>query len=125
MPGLLTRFLLTLAVCLPLAARAEPLPRKESNVSIRNEVQLAIDQGLTHLQKTQRADGTWGKVGTTGFALMAFQRDPRGRGAAPGERAEFEATLAQGYAGLRQAFPEKGDLQNMEDFAWNVPPAVL
>src|SRR3954454_1550297 len=104
MPSLLTRFMLILAVCLPLAARAEPLPRKESNVSIRNEVQLAIDKGLAHLETTQRADGTWGKVGTTGFVMMAFQRDPRGRGRSFVKGAEFEATLEKGYAGLRQAF---------------------
>ena len=120
-PSLLTTF----AVLLALVARAEPQVRRESNASIRNEVQLAIDKALAHLQSTQRADGTWGRVGTTGFVLMALQRDPRGRGNSLRKGAEFAAALQKGYAGLRQAFPEKGDLQQMDDFAWNVPPAVL
>ncbi len=90
MSPLLLRLTLTaLGFCLSLTAGAEPPEalqlgseqrvRRESNVSIRNEVQLAIDKGLAHLQSTQRADGTWGKLGTTGFVLMALQRDPRGR----------------------------------------------
>jgi hypothetical protein len=119
MPRVLARFILTaLALALPLAARAEPLPRKESNVSIRNEVQLAIDKGLAHLQSTQRTDGTWGKLGTTGFVLMAFQRDPRGGG-------KFEAVMDKGAAALRQALAPERDLEKMHEFAWNVPPAVL
>jgi hypothetical protein len=126
MPAALVRLiLLALAVCRPLGARAESLPRKESNVSIRHEVQLAIDQGLAHLQSRQRAEGTWGNVGTTGFVLMAFQRDPRERGRSFSTGADFGATLEKGYAGLRQAFPENGDWKKMDGFAWHVPPAVL
>src|SRR5215218_2950436 len=107
MPASLARSILTaLAACLQLAARAESLPRKESNVSIRNEVQLAIDKGLAHLQSTQRADGTWGKLGVTGFVLMAFQRDPRERGWSMPEGGEFAATLDKGYAALRQALAD-------------------
>jgi hypothetical protein len=126
MPHLLTRSILTaLAVGLSLTAGAEPLPRRESNVSVRNEVQLAIDKGLAHLQSTQRADGTWGQVGTTGFALMALYADPREQGRAFTKEGRFFETLQKGYAGLRSAFPVKGDLQKMDDFAWNVPPAVV
>jgi hypothetical protein len=98
MPGLLARSIVTaLALCLPLAARAEPLPRKESNVSIRNEVQLAIDKGLAHLQGTQRADGTWGKMGTTGFVLMALQRDPQWEGRSSMKGASFGPAVEKGY----------------------------
>jgi phosphatidylethanolamine-binding protein (PEBP) family uncharacterized protein len=123
MPGLLARFILTLAVCLPCAAWAEPLPRKESNVSIRNEVQLAIDKGLAHLQTTQRPDGSWGTLGTTGFVLMAFQRDPRGRyRTQEGEPVSF---MHNGYVALRRRLAPGGTVEKMQDFAWQVPPAVL
>jgi hypothetical protein len=122
----LTRFIvMALAVCVPLAARPEPLPRKESNVSIRNEVQLAIDKGLAHLQRTQGADGTWGKVGTTGFVLIAFGSDPRGGDKPSTKEGRFTKTLQKAYVGLRAAFREKGDLREMDEFAWNMPPALI
>jgi hypothetical protein len=123
-PSLLPSLVVTFALLLAPVARPEPPLRRESNASIRNEVQLAIDKGLAHLLGTQRADGSWGKMGTTGFTLMALRGDPRGRGWAL-KGAEFEAPLERGYASLRQAFAVKGGLQKIDDFAWNVPPAVL
>lgn len=122
----LARLLLTALVsCLPLAALAEPPARRESNVSVRNEVQIAIDKALAHLQETQRADGTWGKLGTTGFVLMGYQRDPRRLDNTLAKSARFEGTIEKGYAALRRGLPEKGDLQKVEDFETNVPPALL
>jgi hypothetical protein len=122
--------LTALAICLQGAACAEPLPRRESNVSVRNEVQLAIDKGLAHLQSTQRADGTWGKIGTTGFVLMALWAEPGGRGRLGENRGLAEpgalwSAVEKGYGALERAFPKDGDLQKMEDFERNVPPALV
>ena len=104
--------------CPLTAAPVEPLARKESNVSIRNEVQLAIDKGLARLEQTQRPDGTWGTLGTTGFAMMALERSPRGR-TAPGQA----AALQKGYAKLAQVFT--GDTSSIENPSVDIPPAAI
>ncbi len=85
----------TLAVSLavmPIAA--EPLPRKQENVSFRNEVQLGIDRGLTFLKQQQNAAGYWSSdehPALTSLALLAFQREPTGK-----------------YRGTKEPFIQKG-----------------
>jgi squalene-hopene/tetraprenyl-beta-curcumene cyclase len=69
-------------------AAAEPIPRKPENVSIRNEVQLAIDRGLAWLKAQQQPDGSFANPANTAASaehpaltalpLMAFQREPTG-----------------------------------------------
>jgi squalene-hopene/tetraprenyl-beta-curcumene cyclase len=47
--------------------------------SLRNEIQLAVDRGLTALQKLQAEDGSWGEVtlpGLTAMPVMAFYMNP-------------------------------------------------
>jgi squalene-hopene/tetraprenyl-beta-curcumene cyclase len=78
---------LALATLLSTAA-AEPIPRKPENVSIRNEVQLAIDRGLAWLKAQQQPDGSFANPANTAASaehpaltalpLMAFQREPTG-----------------------------------------------
>lgn len=68
---------------------AEPLPRRPENVSVRNEVQLAIDKGIAFLLKQQQPDGSFANPenasgaadhpALTALPLMALQREPTGK----------------------------------------------
>jgi len=94
-------------VAAPSARADEPLPRKEENVSFRNEIQLAIGKGLQWLKSQQAEDGSWSSKdhpALTALPLLAFHREPTGRYAR--EKAEF---LQKGYAFIRSnAKPDGG-----------------
>jgi len=94
-----------------LAARslsaAEPPPHQTGNLSLRNEVSLAIDRGLRWLEKVQSADGTWSlpdQPALTALPLTVFMLEPSGK-----FRAERPAFVNRGYdALLASAKPEGG-----------------
>jgi squalene-hopene/tetraprenyl-beta-curcumene cyclase len=68
----------TALLALTLAASAQDA----KNLSLRNEVQLAIDRGLSFLQSQQKPDGSWSNAdhpALTAFAATAFQREPSGK----------------------------------------------
>src|SRR5437899_1406888 len=77
--------LLTLFLYLSLASvlfAEELMPHKADNLSLRNEVQLAIDKGLFWLEKNQNADGSWSVNDTpalTALPLSAFMGEPSGK----------------------------------------------
>lgn len=61
------------------AGDAPLLPHNASNTSLRNEVQHAIDKGLTWLKDKQNAAGFWDTPehpALSGLVLTAFERDP-------------------------------------------------
>jgi len=75
---------------------ASPAPTLREDLSIRNEVQRAIDRGLAWLQASQNSNGWWSTPdhpALTGLALMAFQGEPTGR-----YRRPEPAWLKRGYA---------------------------
>jgi squalene-hopene/tetraprenyl-beta-curcumene cyclase len=79
-----------------LAPAQEPIPHREADLSVRNEVQIAIDKGLAWLQKNQNADGSWSLndyPALTALPLWAFMGNPDGR-MQSGERPEF---VRKGY----------------------------
>ncbi|MDB6171565.1 MAG: Cycloartenol synthase-like protein [Chthoniobacteraceae bacterium] len=102
-------FLILIATALagsPLFAE-EPIARKAENVSFRNEIQLAIDKGLTWLKENQKPDGYWSTdehPALTSLPLLAFHREPTGKyrdGKAP--------FLQKGYDFIRaKAQPDGG-----------------
>jgi squalene-hopene/tetraprenyl-beta-curcumene cyclase len=51
--------LLTALFLATTAVAEEPLANKPEDVSVRNEVQLALDKGLAWLKKVQHGDGSW------------------------------------------------------------------
>lgn len=110
--------LLSLLCLIPLtpASAEEPPLRNPANLSLRNEVRLAIDKGLAYLKKEQNADGSWGgkdplHAAITALPLMAFHGEPQGayRG---NDTPEF---MKKGYAFLRTLAKPDGGIYN-EDF---------
>jgi squalene-hopene/tetraprenyl-beta-curcumene cyclase len=77
-----TAFLaLTAAFGLSALAQEGPALKNTQNLSLRNEVQLAIDRGLAFLKSQQKEDGSWSnqeQPALTALPLVAFQRAPGG-----------------------------------------------
>lgn len=72
-----------LATVLTVSAVAQdgPILKDQKNLSLRNEVQLAIDRGLAFLKSQQKEDGSWSNAehpALTALATIAFQRAPGG-----------------------------------------------
>lgn len=86
-------------------AESELIPHNKENLSVRNEVQLAISKGAAWLRKQQSADGSWStpdQPAMTGLALTALLRDP----SAPQDQA---GVIAKGYDYLlRNVQPDGG-----------------
>ncbi len=113
--------LLTIAVAAALlsapvvALAAEPAPRDESNLSVRNEVLTAISKGLAWLQKQQLADGSLANPlnavpstehpALTALPLTAFHYEPTGKGGK-----EYADVLKKGYAYLRTKVQPDGGI---------------
>src|SRR5437667_12834379 len=66
-----------------IVAREQPIsPPLVRDISFRNEIQRAIDRGLTWLQTSQNSNGFWStpdQPAVTALALMAFKGEPGGR----------------------------------------------
>lgn len=102
--------LLTAALLAPaLFAAEDPIPRDPRKLSLRNEIQLAIDKGLRFLKTQQKEDGSWSDAdpnhpALTALPLVAFQREPSGKYMK--EQPEF---MRKGYAFIRtKAQPDGG-----------------
>jgi squalene-hopene/tetraprenyl-beta-curcumene cyclase len=88
---------------------AEPIREKPGHVSLKNEVQLSIDRGLSWLKSQQKPDGTWSNAdhpALTCLPLLAFERNPQSKFQSPDSRPDF---LEKGYAFVRSlAKPDGG-----------------
>jgi squalene-hopene/tetraprenyl-beta-curcumene cyclase len=74
-------FALTAALTIGAAAQDGPILKDPKNLSLRNEVQLAIDRGLAFLKSQQKEDGSWSNPehpALTALPVIAFQRAPGG-----------------------------------------------
>jgi squalene-hopene/tetraprenyl-beta-curcumene cyclase len=72
---------LTTALTLGAAAQDGPILKDPKNLSLRNEVQLAIDRGLAFLKTQQKEDGSFANPehpALSALAVIAFQRSPGG-----------------------------------------------
>ena len=90
-------------------AADDPIPRESKNLSLRNEIQIAIDKGLSFLKTQQQEDGSFSATepnhpALTAMPLIAFQREPSGR-----YFNEQPAFMKKGYAFIRgNAKPDGG-----------------
>jgi squalene-hopene/tetraprenyl-beta-curcumene cyclase len=76
-----------------LALRAEDV--RKTDVSFRNEVQLAIDKGINWLNSSQSTNGCWStpdQPAITGLALSAYMGDP-----SEAFKARSASAVAKGY----------------------------
>ena len=104
-------FLIVALACLApsLFAVDDLIPRDGKKLSLRNEIQIAIDKGLAFLKTQQKADGAWSDAdpnhpALTALPLVAFQREPSGKYLK--SQPEF---MLKGYAFIRsQAQPDGG-----------------
>src|SRR4030095_10730518 len=72
---------LTTALTLGAVAQDGPILKDPKNLSLRNEVQLAIDRGLAFLKTQQKEDGSFANPehpALSALAVIAFQRSPGG-----------------------------------------------
>ena len=101
----------------------EPLPKKDSNLSFRNEVKIALDKGLAWLKARQNEDGSWSTTdhpALSALPLLAFQREPTGRFTA--EQPDF---LKKGYAFLRGNAKPDGGIYNVGLSNYNTSVALM
>lgn len=71
----------SVALSFSLQAAEGTLQKSEKNLSLKNEVQLAIDRGLSFLKSQQKEDGSWSNAdhpALTALPVVAFQRAPGG-----------------------------------------------
>ena len=118
--------LATAALLAPaLFAVEDPIPRNNKNLSLRNEIQLAIDKGLAFLKTKQLDDGSWSDAdpnhpALTALPLVAFQREPSGKYLK--EQPEF---MRKGYAFLRGKVQPDGGIYTKGLSNYNTSTALL
>jgi squalene-hopene/tetraprenyl-beta-curcumene cyclase len=77
-------FIILLAAIAPgahLLRAQEPIPRKEADLSVRNEAGIAIAKGLDWLKNHQNPDGSWSLAdypALTALPLWAYMDNPQG-----------------------------------------------
>jgi len=82
---------LTLAAVTSFGA-PDPVLKDQKILSLRNEVQLAIDRGLAFLKSQQKEDGSWSNPAhpaLTALPAVAFQREPSGANFAVRSRGRY------------------------------------
>ena len=116
-PNLLRRFAhgaALLALGAPAALHAQQLDGtvRQPDVSLRHEVEHAIDQGLTWLKTQQKPAGYWSNAdfpALTALALTAYEGDPSLRSHDPEAQAE---PVRHGYDWLLTCVKPDGGIYN-------------
>lgn len=121
-----TLLLTTAALLAPaLFAAEDPIPRDPRKLSLRNEIQLAIDKGLRFLKTQQKEDGSWSDAdpnhpALTALPLVAFQREPSGKYMK--EQPEF---MRKGYAFIRSKAQPDGGIYTKGLSNYNTSTALM
>jgi squalene-hopene/tetraprenyl-beta-curcumene cyclase len=104
-------------------ALADPVLKDPKNLSLRNEVQTAIDRGLAWLQAGQKEDGSWSNSdhpALTAMPVLAFQRAPGGNHVK--QPPEF---LKKAYAWMRAQAKPDGGIYNKGLSNYNTSVAMM
>ncbi|MES2572549.1 MAG: prenyltransferase/squalene oxidase repeat-containing protein [Verrucomicrobiota bacterium] len=92
----------------PECAEDELLIRNAANLSIRNEVKMAIEKGSSFLIARQKPDGSWpgqANPGITALPLIALQNLPHRK-----DRNDKRETMRRGYDFLRKSVKPDGGI---------------
>ncbi|HWB58003.1 MAG TPA: prenyltransferase/squalene oxidase repeat-containing protein [Chthoniobacteraceae bacterium] len=92
-------------------ADVKVIPHDQANLSLRNEVQHAIDKGLEYLASKQQAGGYWDMnkhPALTGLVLTAFQRDPS-------HHYKDSEMVKKGYAFILKNVHDDGGIYNDDE----------
>jgi squalene-hopene/tetraprenyl-beta-curcumene cyclase len=124
---ILTGALALLAVATPVGGlRAqEPIPRHEENLSMRNEVGIAIKKGQDWLRQHQNPDGSWSLndyPALTALPLWAYMGNPEGVPSAPADRPEY---IRKGYDFILSAARPDGGIYRKGLANYNTSISVL
>jgi squalene-hopene/tetraprenyl-beta-curcumene cyclase len=112
-----------LGLC-PTGMAAPPaIPASPTDVSFKNELQIAINRGLTWLEKNQDAKGHWSNPelpALTAMALMCFKGDPAGKY----DKSE-SALLKKGYAFLLANVKPDGGIYQTNYVTYNTALGMM
>jgi len=112
--------ILVLTALLASISHAAQKPVPPGNDSLKFEIQRAIDKGLTWLEKSQGADGSWSTPdhpALSGLALVALQGDPSRKGR--------EQVLSKGYDYLLRCVHDDGIYGKRELINYNTSVALM
>ncbi|MBI5385978.1 MAG: cycloartenol synthase [Verrucomicrobia bacterium] len=106
------------------AAELNPSPpRSQADISFRNEMQHAIDRGLSWLQANQNSNGWWSTPdhpAVAALALMAFEGDPSTRS----RRAE-PAWFKRGYGYVLSCVQPDGGIHRSNLVTYNTSLSMM
>ncbi len=105
------------------AVAADSIAKNPENASFRNEIQLAIDRGLTWLKEQQKPEGYWSTSehpALTSLPLIAFHREPSGKYRPA--KAEF---LTRGYDFIRSKAQSNGGIYDRGLSNYNTALALV
>jgi squalene-hopene/tetraprenyl-beta-curcumene cyclase len=100
-------FAFAFLACATVASGSDPVLKDPKNLSLRNEIQTAIDRGIAWLKSQQKDDGSWSNPdhpALTAMPVLAIQRAPGGRNVS-----QPPELLKKAYTSLRtHAKPDGG-----------------
>jgi squalene-hopene/tetraprenyl-beta-curcumene cyclase len=112
-------------LCLGAAESPRPaIPlQPPPNISLRNEVRLAINKGLTWLEKAQDTNGFWSTAdhpAITALVLTSFQLPAASR-----DRRTDPAAVKKGYAFLMSCVQEDGGIYRKDLMSYNTSLSLV
>jgi len=115
--------ILVLIVIMQLSVFADITIKKKQNISLKNEIQHAIQKGLTWLKENQNTEGYWSQKeypALTALVLYAFMSDPEQRYTL--ENSEF---IKSGYDYLISCVQDDGGIYVNDLSTYNTAVSIM